>query len=162
MKDASNAGVSMKMVCTDCDGCGQITMVNCETGFCNICLSEKEIMAMNKNFICKNISDEFLESFRKVGFIEKTYEGQDGVFLAKRILCCDMPVLGKKIIDGNYVTINSFCIVELCPDGCIQVCLVGEEIDYHETYDLSSDRDAWLALAIDAGVDVNIDVKFCA
>lgn len=119
-------------------------------------------MAMNKSFSCKTISDEFLGRFRKAGFTDKYYEGQDGVFLAKRILCSAMPELGKKIIDGNYVTINSFCIVELCPDGCIQVCLVGEEIDYHETYNPSTEGDAWLALAIDAGVDVNIDVKFCA
>lgn len=95
---------------------------------------------------------DLLNAFRAAGFIDYTYKGQDGVFLRKEMDCGDMPNVKATIINGDYITDDSRCVIELVPNGNLQMYIADD--DYHECYDFDNTKEGFLALAHDAGVNI--------
>lgn len=86
------------------------------------------------------------------GFAEKTYEGQEGVFISKTLKVRNMPIFSKQIVDNDSFFKDSVFIVELCPDNQVQICSgLKEPSDYCEVYDAFSEEG--LALLKDAGLE---------
>ncbi len=95
---------------------------------------------------------ELLDDFRAAGFVDSTYENQVGVFLKKVLACSDMPNVKATIVNGEYITDDSKCVVEIVPDGDLQLYI--DDDDYHERYNFFENKEGFLALAKDAGVEL--------
>jgi len=93
---------------------------------------------------------DLLEAFRAAGFYDNTYPDQNGVFLTKELTCGSMPRLKAKDLNEWSITDNSICVIDLLPDGDIQLYI--EDDDYVECYDFTSNKTDFLAIAQDAGV----------
>lgn len=95
---------------------------------------------------------DLLNAFRAAGFVDYTYKGQDGVFLRKELMCGAMPMIKAKNINEWSITEESICVLDLLPDGDLQLYIADD--DYVERYDYASKKDGFLALAQDAGVNI--------
>jgi len=99
------------------------------------------------------IPAELLDEFRAAGFIDYTYPGQEGVFLRKELTCGEMPLMKQGMIDGEYVVEGTTCVVELIPDGRLQAYI--PDVDYVEHQEYQMNKDGFLSLAKDAGVNLS-------
>jgi hypothetical protein len=95
---------------------------------------------------------DLLNAFRAAGFYDNTYEDQQGVFLTKELMCGAMPMIKAKNINEWSITDDSICVLDLLPDGDLQLYIADD--DYVERYDYASKKDGFLALAQDAGVNI--------
>lgn len=90
-------------------------------------------------------------AFKNSGFTEKTYEGQDGIFLLKEIPTALFIPEDKREMVG---TLPEKMIVELCPDGRLQY-LIDFDLGLFENFSLRDEKEKWLGLAACAGLDVD-------
>lgn len=104
-------------------------------------------------YTSNTLPSELLEAFRAAGFIDYTYPGQEGVFLRKELVCGEMPLMKAGMIDGEYVVEDTACIVELIPDGRLQAYI--PDVDYVEHQEYPVNKDGFLSLAEDAGVNLS-------
>jgi hypothetical protein len=75
----------------------------------------------------------------KHGFVERTYPGQEGVFLVKEAEVWDFPYAREHIADGERVYGASLAKMEITPDGDIQFTV--EDAFYIEgPYPIASDE----------------------
>ncbi|AHY45250.1 hypothetical protein [Stutzerimonas decontaminans] len=82
------------------------------------------------------------------GFVETTYDGQEGIFYTKRQQAWDMPYVREHIIDNEEVLPETEVIVEVTPDQHVQMYI--RDADYAEgPFALESDEA--LGLLKDAG-----------
>jgi hypothetical protein len=73
------------------------------------------------------------------GFAPKTYDGQEGEFLTKKIRVGDMSSAFTDLIDHEYIFDTSEAIVEVTPCGKVQVLIL--DADYLEgPYPMDSDN----------------------
>lgn len=82
------------------------------------------------------------------GFKPVNYPDQDGEFLAKTLTASDMPYFMQHVVDGEYIFDTDTIVVEVCPDGMVQ--LVDNDTDYLEE-GVPMDSDEGKALLRDAG-----------
>jgi hypothetical protein len=103
-------------------------------------------------YASEKLPADLLDAFRTAGFYDNTYEDQNGVFLTKELTCGSMPMVKAKDINEWSITEDSICVIDLLPDGDLQMYIADD--DYVERYDFATNKEGFLALAKDAGVNV--------
>lgn len=101
-------------------------------------------------FTPTHIPLDLLNAFRAAGFSDHVYDGQDGVFIRKELTCGEMPNVKASLVDGDILTNDTTCVVEICPDQMLQLYIA--DTDYVERYAFKEHYEGWIALAGDAGV----------
>lgn len=105
------------------------------------------------NYQSLNLSQEQVQAFYNAGFQDVVYEGQEGVFLVKKFETQQLPYVKEHLIDDDFIWEGEACVVELIPDGSIQLAI--NESDYYERYFLVGEEanpEIWSSMAKDAGV----------
>jgi len=86
------------------------------------------------------------------GFKPVEYKKQEGVFYAKTLKAADMPYFSEHVVDDMYVFDCDTIVVEVCPDGRVQ--LVDQDTHYVEEA-VPVDSEEGRALLADAGFIFN-------
>jgi len=91
-------------------------------------------------FVLMSCGDASMEQARErllaAGFKRKTYDGQDGEFIARTFRLGELPLF-EDLVKEHEMNPDAHAVIELCPDGLLQVCV--------------DDLDApWTALWIDS------------
>ena len=97
-----------------------------------------------------------IENLKAAGFVETTYEGQEGVFWTKRMSLKDMPYYKEHMVDNDLYFESDIAIIECAetkkfPKGGVQMVL--EEIDYIEEM-VAVDSEEGISLLKQAGAVV--------
>jgi hypothetical protein len=95
-----------------------------------------------------------VEKLKSAGFAETTYEGQDGVFLTKKMSVMDMPYYREHVVDNQILYEDDIAVIEVgitarFPNGGIQ--MVAEGTDYIEEMTDVNSEDG-ISLLREAGV----------
>lgn len=101
------------------------------------------------------IPEQVRKAFTDAWFKEKTYDGQEGVFLARTLKVGDIadfldsscPSWGESAEELDDV------IVEICPDGSLQYCLDCLD-ELFGRFHLPADAQNWASLARACGVQI--------
>lgn len=110
-------------------------------------------MSKDLVFVGLNISPVMIAAFKNAGFAERTYEDQEGVFLAKDFLSNEVEMIAESLPDDLDPPIDF--VVEICPDGDIQFSEKDSELavfSFINAFDPQSQPEKWRKLAQDAGV----------
>lgn len=104
---------------------------------------------MSNQFSSSVVEAAMAARFKAADFKEKVYEGQEETFLTKIVPASQFTYVKEHIVDDEYIFPESICVVELCDNGMLQLCI--DDGDYLEQYDYE-DFEAWKAMAVNAGV----------
>lgn len=110
-------------------------------------------MSKDLVFVGLNISPVMIAAFKNAGFAERTYEGQEGVFLAKDFLSNEVEMIAESLPDDLDPPLDF--VVEVCPDGNIQFSTKDSDLEafaFFDAFDPQSQPKQWRKLAQDAGV----------
>jgi hypothetical protein len=102
------------------------------------------------------------EQLLSVGFVETTYEEQEGVFFVKKIQAKDMPFFSKDAIDDEEVFADSEVIVEVLPDlKELQIVILDSDYTlYPESIDTEQSKNILRDAGLTFANKINKDKEF--
>lgn len=95
------------------------------------------------------LSDDQVTAFESAGFKRTQYHGQSAEFLTLHTTARD---INHSSIDGEYISDDSECVVEVTPLGTLQIYF--PESDHIEKYDIDDNLEDWKIMAKSCGVEL--------